>query len=108
MKKLNYAEFLDAQQNNPGLLETKVGNIISAEFLPKNKKMIKMMVKFDENDTRSVISNIGGELGDISVLNGINMPFITNLEPAIISKHESQAMIVVDKIDGKLNLNPVL
>ena len=108
MKKLNFNEFLDAERNNPELIEKRVGNIVDVEFLPKNKKMIKMTVKFDENDTRSVISNIGGRLEDINVLKGINMPFITNLEPAIVSKHESQAMIVVTEVDGKLDLNPIL
>ncbi len=64
--------------------------------------MIKMTVKFNENDTRSVISNIGGRLADISVLKGKQIPFVTNLEPAIVSKHESQGMIVLEEKDGEL------
>ena len=95
---------MDAKENHPDLIETTTGNIVDVEFLPKNKKMIKITVKFGENDTRTVISNIGGKMDDINVLKGKNIPFITNLEPAIVSKHESQAMIVVEEIDGKIVL----
>ena len=98
--QINYDTYMQAQESgNTDIIETTVGNIVDVAFLPKNKKMIKMTVKFSDTDTRDVISNIGGRLADINVLKGKNMPFITNLEPSIISKHESQAMIVVDEND---------
>ena len=100
---INIEAYFEAKEKgNTDIIETTVGTIESAEFLPKNKKMIKMMVRFSDSDLRSVISNIGGRLPDISVLKGKQMPFVTNLEPAIVSKHESQAMIVVEEENGEL------
>lgn len=101
--QINFETFLQAKENGKNeLIETTIGTIEEVEFLPKNKKMIKMTVKFNENDIRPVISNIGGRLIDISVLKGKQIPFVTNLEPAIISKHESKAMIVLEEKDGEL------
>lgn len=101
--KLSFEDFLSAKENGKNeLIETTMGLIQEVEFLPKNKKMIKMTVKFNDNDIRPVVSNIGGRLPDISVLRGKEMPFVTNLEPAVISKHESLAMIVVEEKDGEL------
>ncbi len=102
-QQINFDAFLQAQQEgNTDIIETTLGTIQEVEFLPKNKKMIKMVVKFNETDVRDVISNIGGKLPDISILKGKELPFITNLEPAIISKHESRAMIVLEEKDGNL------
>lgn len=100
---INIDAYYEAKEKgNTDIIETTVGTVEHVEFLPKNKKMIKMTVKFNENDTRSVISNIGGRLADISVLKGKQIPFVTNLEPAIVSKHESQGMIVLEEKDGEL------
>ena len=37
MKKLNFNEFLDAERNNPELIEKRVGNIVDVEFLNLKK-----------------------------------------------------------------------
>jgi tRNA-binding EMAP/Myf-like protein len=101
--QINFEQFLQAKESgNESIIEKTIGNIVEVEFLPKNKKMIKMTVRFGETDIRPVISNIGGRLEDINVLKGLDIPFITNLEPAIISKHESLAMIDLEEVDGKL------
>jgi len=103
--QIDYQTWHDAMESGKtDCIETTVGNIQTVEFLPKNKKMIKMVVKFSEDDTRTVISNIGDRLESISLLKGLDMPFVTNLIPTIISKHESQAMIVIEEKDGNLIL----
>lgn len=101
--QINFETFLQAKESgNNDVIETTVGTIETVEFLPKNKKMIKMTVKFSDTDIRPVISNIGGRLADITILKGKQIPFVTNLEPAIISKHESNAMIVLEEENGEL------
>ena len=81
----------------------KVGKIIEVERIPKNKKMIKMVVNFDSDGNKTVISNIGGNMEDVSVLTGKCFPFITNLDPTERNGHMSEAMIVADVNDGVFN-----
>ncbi len=82
-------------------LEIKYGTIRVSERI--NKKMLKLTVDFDEENLRTVVTNIGGKVEDESFLVGYQFPFITNLAPAVISGFESQAMImVVEDEDGKI------
>ena len=81
----------------------KVGKIIEVERIPKNKKMIRMVVNFDCDGNKTVISNIGGNMEDVSVLVGNCFPFITNLDPTEINGHMSEAMIVADINDNIFN-----
>ena len=94
MDKLSFDAFLKAvEENNFNIIEIKNGIIINVERIPKNKKMIKMVVKFDDADIRTVISNIGSKYEDINVLNNTEMLFVINLEPATLCGFESTAMI---------------
>ena len=81
----------------------KVGKIIEVERIPKNKKMIRMVVNFDSDGNKTVISNIGGNMEDVSVLVGNCFPFITNLDPTERNGHMSEAMIVADINDNIFN-----
>ena len=80
----------------------QVGKITEVERIPKNKKMIKMVVNFG-NVNKTVISNIGGNMEDISLLKDMCFPFITNLEPSERNGHMSEAMIVADINDNVFN-----
>lgn len=82
----------------------QVGKIIEVERIPKNKKMIKMVVAFTEGN-KTVISNIGGNMEDISLLKDKCFPFITNLDPVERNGHLSEAMIVADVNDNIFNFN---
>lgn len=56
------------------------------------------MVNFGPEDVRQVITNIGKQVENpTQTLIGVKLPFITNLKPAVISGHESLAMIMVGK-----------
>lgn len=99
--QINFEEFLEAESK----LEIKMGKIVNVERIPKNKKMIKLDVNFGGEDTKICISNIGGSLEDVSVLNNAVFPFITNLIPAERNGYMSEAMILADYDGGNLNLN---
>ena len=79
-------------------LEIKIGKIIDVMFVPKNKRMVKLIVDFGNNDVRIVITNMGGDLEDIMVLKDKNMQFVTNLEPAVMNGFLSSAMILPAKL----------
>lgn len=89
--KITFPQFLDIADK----LEITYGKIVTAEFLPKNNKMLKLMVDFGETEQRSVVTNIGKKIAEISNLVGCVLPFITNLEPSVISGVESTAMIMI-------------
>ena len=96
MEKINFEEYLKFVDTPLAetKIEVKTGNIVEVERIPKNKKMIKIVANFGEGDTRTIVSNIGGLMEDISVLVGTSYPFVTNLEPVVKNGLESQAMIM--------------
>lgn len=100
--KITFAQFLEIEKQ----LEIKIGTILEADFLPGNKKMVKMTVSFGEGDERTVITNIGNRLAiPFPMLKGAQFPFITNLMPAIINGVESSAMIMVtENSEGKVEI----
>jgi len=86
-------------------LEIKIGTITDVERIPKNKKMIKMVVNFGDDVNKTVISNIGGNMEDVNQLKGLNFPFCINLFPAERNGFISEAMILADIKDGSFNFN---
>lgn len=99
--KITFQEFLEIEEK----LEIKFGTIITAEFLPKNKKMLQLTVDFGEEENRSVVTNIGKQVGeDLAELVGCVLPFITNLEPSIISGINSTAMIMIGQTETGIEL----
>ncbi len=99
--KITFNDLMDLESK----IEIKLGTIQSVERIPKKDALIKLEVYFDENDTRQVVTNLGGVLENINDLLYLTLPFYTNLEPAKIAGIESQAMVIVPKtIDGKIDL----
>lgn len=86
-------------------IEIQIGEIFSCERVPKSTKMLKLSVNFGEENTKTVLTNIGEHLGENShVLVGMKFPFVTNLEPAKIMGITSEAMIVVPTNGESINL----
>jgi tRNA-binding EMAP/Myf-like protein len=104
-EKINFEKFLEIEKQ----LEIRIGTIIEVDFLPKNKRMLRLVVDFGSDEKRTVITNIGDKIPEpYSYINlqGLDLPFITNLEPAIVSGVESQAMIMVPTdSNGKVHIN---
>lgn len=96
-EKIEFTEFLEIEKK----LEIKYGTIKLAERI--NKKMLKLTVDFDEENLRTVVTNIGNKVEDENMFAELQFPFITNLAPATISGFESQAMImIVEDEEGKI------
>ena len=97
--KINFDTFLDIETK----LEIKIGMIRSVEMMPKSDKMLKLEVSFGDDDRRTVMTNIGNRIENIEDLEMVQLPFITNLEPAKIMGVISEAMIMVaENEDGEI------
>ena len=101
-EKIEFTEFLEIEKK----LEIRIGLITSVERVEKSKKLLKLVVQFhpDNGDTRTVVTNLGGQL-EPSTLLGRQLPFITNLKPATMMGIVSEAMIVVgESFVGEIEL----
>jgi len=95
--KIEFSEFLELEKK----LEIKVGTIILVEDVSKSNKLIKLTVKFGE-ENRTVVTNIKPYLTDPKSLEGKSFLFITNLKPVMMMGVESTAMIMPGEIDKGL------
>ena len=75
-------------------IEMKIGKIESAERVPDTDKLLRLVVDFNEEEPRQVVSGINEFFEDPQALVGVKCPFVTNLEPRKIRGLESQAMIL--------------
>ena len=98
-EKIDFGTFMGLSEQ----LEIKIGMIRSVEPMPKSDKMLKMQVSFGDHDRRTVMTNIGNRVDNIDDLEGVQLPFITNLEPVKIMGVVSEAMIMVaENEDGEI------
>lgn len=98
-KEIPFSEFLEISDK----LEITIGNIVSAERVPKKDKLIKLVVNFGDSE-KTVVTNLGKDLEPEAFI-GVTMPFITNLAPSNIGGVDSFAMIMPGvSLDGILQL----
>lgn len=90
--KINFNEFIEIEKK----LDIRIGQIVTAERVPKSDKLLKLTVKFgDEDDElKTVVTNIGSTITP-EFLVDLTMPFVVNLEPVKMMGITSEAMIVV-------------
>ena len=74
-------------------VEIRVGEIVSAEKVEGADKLLKLLVRFGEEE-RQVISGVAEHFKEPSELSGKRCAFVTNLEPRTIRGLESQAMLL--------------
>jgi methionyl-tRNA synthetase len=90
-------------------VEIKVGEILSVEEIGGSDKLLKLIVKFGEEE-RQILSGIKKFYEDPQVLVGKKVPFVTNLEPRKMMGLESNGMILAvhdeDENFSLLEVNP--
>lgn len=74
-------------------LDLRVGQILSAERVPKSKKLLKLQVDLGF-EKRTIIAGIGEKLEDLNTLIGKKIPVVANLKPATLMGIESQGMLL--------------
>lgn len=80
-------------------VEMRVGQIISAERVPKSSKLLKLLVDLGD-EKRQVVAGIG-EAYEPESLPGRLVAVVTNLKPAKLMGVESNGMIVAASDGGK-------
>ncbi len=106
--KIEFSEFLEIEKK----LEIKVGLIKEVQRMEGSDKMLKLSVDLGD-ELQTVMTNIGNrpglsEEGEAKeVLEGLSLPFITNLKPAKMMGVESTAMIMIPTVNDELQLNDV-
>ncbi len=90
---ISFEDFLQASNK----LDIRIGQVLSAERIPKSTKMLKLQVIFgeEEEDELTVVTNIGDKFEPDDLL-ALTFPFIVNLTPSKIMGIVSEAMIVIN------------
>jgi len=83
-------------------VEMRAGKIISAEPVEGSEKLLELMVDFNEESLRQVISGIAKYIKPEDLI-GTTCAFVTNLELRITMGLESQAMIMAASDDSPNN-----
>lgn len=84
-------------------LDLRVAKIVSAENVPKSKKLLKLSVDLGF-ETRTIVSGIAEHYTDPKELEGRSVIIVANLKPAKLMGIESQGMILAAGDGGILEL----
>lgn len=84
----NYISFDDVRK-----LDLRVAKILTAERVPKSKKLLKLQVELG-TEKRTVVSGIGHQFEPESLINK-HVVMVANLKPATLMGVESQGMLLV-------------
>lgn len=109
-KNLMYTTAMSETQNTQTLIEyedfkkvqIQVGEIISAEPVEGSEKLLKLQVKFGEEE-RQILSGIAKHISPEQLI-GMKIPFVTNLKPRMMMGLESNGMILA-AIDSNQNFS---
>ena len=74
-------------------IEVKIGTVISAERIPETDKLLRLMIDFNEEQPRQIVSGIAEYVPEPELLVGRQLAFVTNLEPRTIRGVESNGML---------------
>ncbi|HEY6122280.1 MAG TPA: methionine--tRNA ligase [Pyrinomonadaceae bacterium] len=78
-------------------VDLRVGEVVTAERLPKSDKLLLMRIDIGEKDPRQVLAGIA-EHYDPEKLVGRKVIVVANLKPRKLRGHESQGMVVAASI----------
>lgn len=84
-------------------LDLRVGQILSAERIPKSKKLLKLSVDIGL-EKRTIVAGIGAHFEDLVSLIGKKVVVVANLKPATLMGVESQGMLLAAGMDKGLEL----
>ena len=84
-------------------VDLKVAEIITAENVPKSKKLLKLKIKIGKNE-RQVVAGIAQSYKAEDLV-GKKVVFVANLKPAKLFGIESQGMVLaIENEEGKLSV----
>lgn len=74
-------------------LDLRIGEIVTAERVPKSKKLLKLQVNMGTSH-RTIVSGIGEGMSDLSHLIGKKVIVVANLKPATLMGIPSEGMLL--------------
>ena len=80
-------------------VDVRLGHVITAEAIPKEKGYLKLQVDFGPEGTRTVITNLGKQFAPESFIDKL-LPFVLNFPPLPVAKQMSEAMILASSPEG--------
>ncbi|PYM14818.1 MAG: methionine--tRNA ligase [Candidatus Rokuibacteriota bacterium] len=81
-------------------LDLRVAHVVSAEAVPKSKKLLRLTVSLGDHE-RTVVAGIAEHYAPADLV-GTKVVIVANLEPARLMGIESQGMILAGSADGHL------
>jgi methionyl-tRNA synthetase len=83
-------------------VELRVAEVLTAERVPKSKKLLKLTIRVGE-ETRTLVAGVAEhyEPGDLA---GRKVVIVANLQPATLMGVESNGMVLAAEHDGTLSL----
>jgi methionyl-tRNA synthetase len=89
-----------------GKMDLRVARVLTAEAVPKAKKLLKLTVDVGEAEPRQVVAGIAEAFRPEELI-GRSVIFLANLKPATIRGVTSQGMILAAGADAVLGLSAV-
>src|SRR5205807_10564889 len=83
-----------------GKVELRVAEVVSAEPVPKSKKLLKLTVSLG-SEQRTLVAGIAEHYAPADLV-GKKVVVVANLEPATLMGVESNGMVLAGSADGKL------
>jgi methionyl-tRNA synthetase len=87
-------------------MDLRVARVLTAEPVPKAKKLLKLTVDVGEGEPRQVVAGIAETFRPEELI-GRSVIFLANLKPATIRGVTSQGMILAAGADAVLGLSAV-
>ena len=88
--KIEFSEFIAISEK----IEIKIGEIISADRIPKSDKLIDMKVSFGNDIVKTCVTNLGKDF-QVNDFIGLKILFLMNLVPTKMMGVVSEVMILV-------------
>ncbi|MCK5660170.1 MAG: methionine--tRNA ligase subunit beta, partial [Methanosarcinales archaeon] len=88
-----------------GKMDIRIGKIVSAENIPKSKKLLKIMVDLGEDKPRQIVAGIANDYEPESLV-GKLVSVLSNMKPAKLMGVESNGMIMAADTGKAILLKP--
>lgn len=88
-----------------GKMDIRIGKIVSAENIPKSKKLLKLMVDLGEDEPRQIVAGIANDY-EPEALVGKLVSVLSNMKPAKLMGVESNGMIMAADNGKAILLKP--
>ena len=84
-------------------IDLRIGTVLSAESIPKSKKLLKLAVDLGENKPRIIVAGIAEKIDSADII-GKQITVVANLKPVKLMGVESHGMVLAVSDDNNFSL----